>query len=109
MTREIRDNLSRLSKEVFGTSSRWQKILRNGVAQPQERDREVTVPDGKGGFKTKTFTDKKYTIQRFTTEEVVKLMMGILSQRNALVPKATETVDLGIPIGNGIPDGTAVV
>lgn len=115
MTREVREQLNKLSKEVFGTSSRWQKIVNNGVAEPHERNREVTVPDTRGGFKTKTFTDKKNIIRHYTAEETVKLMMDILSTRrgNPVSPVTSSTpsvqaIDVG-PEGYAVlPDGSTL-
>ena len=40
----IKAEMNKLSLEVFGSSSRWQKIVNNGVSEPHERDQEVMVP-----------------------------------------------------------------
>jgi hypothetical protein len=82
--------LNELSKEVFGTSSRWRKIVNNGVAEPFERDREVMVPTSKG-MEKKTFTDKKSIIKHYTVEEVHKLMLDILESRKPKVIEAVES------------------
>lgn len=99
MTHEMRDNLNKLSKIIFGSSSKWQKIVDNGIAEPMERDREVTVPDGRGGLKTKVFTDRKYVTKHYSVEEVMVMMMEALKSR-AVDEKSdnkvnTATVDNG--------------
>jgi hypothetical protein len=78
---EERQELNKLSKEAFGTSSKWQKLITVGVAEPYERDREVMVPTSKGIVK-KTFTDKKSIVKYYSLEEVKKLMVDILESRN---------------------------
>jgi hypothetical protein len=102
MTREVRENLNRLSKEVFGTSSRWAKIVNNGVAEPMEREREVTVPDGKGGVKVKTFKDKKSVVKHYTPDEVCSMMLEILVSRqkkpSVLNPPVLETAETTVTI-----------
>ncbi len=80
MTRVQREELNALSKECFGTTSRWQKIVNNGVAEPMERKREVMVPSC-GGFAKKTFTDRKSVVRRYSVEEVKALMEDILKDR----------------------------
>lgn len=80
MTRETRQRMNNLSKLVFGTSSKWQKLV-NGIVEPMEREREVTVPDGRGGVKTKVFTDKKSVLKRYTVNEVAALMLDLLKSR----------------------------
>jgi hypothetical protein len=100
MTHTERHELNALSKQVFGTSSRWQKIVQNGVSEPYSRDREVMVP-GPNGIQKKTFTDTKNVIRRYTVDEVRTLMQGILAQSNALVHNVTENAA-------GLPEGTTV-
>jgi hypothetical protein len=82
MTYQQRQKLNELSKLVFGSSSRWQKIVNKGVAEPMERDREVTLPDNKGGLKTKVYTDKKSVVRHYTVEEVTQLMEDLLKTKN---------------------------
>ncbi len=83
MTYLERTELNRLSKEVFGTSSRWKKITENGVAEPHERDREVILPKG-NSFVKKVFTDKKDIVRRYSVQEVKKLMEDILESRKKI-------------------------
>ena len=111
MKRELRDELNRMSKEVFGTSSRWQKIYNSGVAQPVERDREVMVPT-RNGIEKRTFTDKKSVVQRYTVDEVRKLMEDILEQRAAfrkqLAEKAAPSTSLQDKFLDPVADGVQV-
>jgi hypothetical protein len=104
MTREVRENLNRLSKEVFGSSSKWKKICDQGVAEPFERDREVTVPDGKGGVKIKVFTDRKLIVKHYTPDEVCKMMLEILVSRqkksSVLNPPIGESTTLQEDVNN---------
>lgn len=48
-TREQRDELNALSKEVFGSSSRWQKLVSNGYAKLLTEEVEEIVPAAKAG------------------------------------------------------------
>jgi hypothetical protein len=104
MTRETREKLNRLSKIVFGNSSRWQKIVNNGVVEPMSRDREVTVPDGRGGLKTKIFTDKKSVLKRYSVEEVASIMLDILKSRmkDGYKPDDIKPFE-GLDFGTSIP------
>jgi hypothetical protein len=90
MDRKTRDELNQLSKQVFGTSSRWQKIVNNGVAEPMSRERDVIVPTSKG-LKTKTYTDKKTVVRHYSVDEVKKLMEDILEERKKRVVAKIET------------------
>lgn len=104
MTRQQREELNRLSKEVFGTSSKWQKLVNDGFAEPFERNREVLIPTKKG-IEKKVFTDKKSVIRHYTVEEVHTIMKDLLKQKQsslsvqkntALDELAIETESLGI-------------
>ena len=81
MTHQERQEMNELSKEAFGTSSRWQKIVNEGVLESMERKREVMVPKANGGAMKKTFTDRKSVIRRYTVEEIRKAMEDILEAR----------------------------
>jgi hypothetical protein len=85
MDRKTREELNKLSLECFGSSSRWQKVMDKGVAEPFERDREVMVPTSKGVEK-KVFTDKKSVVKHYSLEEVKKLMHDILESRKNTAP-----------------------
>lgn len=89
MDHKTKQELNQMSLEVFGTSSKWQKLVNDGVKDPMERDREVMVPRANGELIKKTFTDRKYVIRRFTVDEVRTLMQGILDGRKPKeVPEA---------------------
>lgn len=111
-----RQELNALSKQVFGTTSKWQKLVNNGVAEPFERDREVMVPRADGTLVKKTFTDRKYVLKHYSVEEVEKLMTDVLKARaelNTLRPADT-TPEAPSQVGNvvsgeGIPEGTTIV
>lgn len=91
MDRKTRDELNQLSRECFGSSSRWQKVMDKGVAEPFERDREVMVPT-KNGIEKKTFTDKKSVVKHYSLKEVRQLMQDILESRKKLeIPQSEET------------------
>lgn len=82
MTRNEREQLNSLSKQAFGTSSRWAKIVANGTVDKLSRDREVMVPSANGNaIETKVFTDHKNVTRRYTVEEVKTLMEDILAKR----------------------------
>ena len=74
-----------MSKEVFGSSSRWQKLVDKGIAEPFEREREVIVPRANGTVVKKTFKDTKSIVKRYTVEEVTTLMKEILESRKSAV------------------------
>lgn len=102
MTYQERQELNTLSKLVFGTSSRWQKIVNNGVAEPHSRDREVVIP-GPSGLKTKIFTDTKNIVKHFNVAEVKKLMETILSERSKGVHRATNLLDTSDSLVKDVP------
>lgn len=81
MDHKTNQEMNILSKEVYGTSSKWQKLMRKGVKQVWERDREVVVPTANGQFRTKVFKDQKYTVKYYTFEEVKEEMLKILEER----------------------------
>jgi hypothetical protein len=77
MTRTLREELNLLSKQVFGTSSKWQKLVNDGVKEPYERERKVMVPTSTG-LREKSFVDKKSVLRRYSVEEVKKLMLDMV-------------------------------
>lgn len=84
MTYKEKQELNALSKEAFGRSSKWQKLVDEGITEPMEREREVMVPSSSGGLEKKVFLDKKTVLRRYSVEEVRSLMLEILSQRKVL-------------------------
>lgn len=49
LSRKDREELNSLSKEVFGTSSRWQKLVDQGYMKPLTKKVSETVPGAKEG------------------------------------------------------------
>lgn len=93
MTRKTREELNELSKQVFGSTSRWQKIVDKGVAEPHTREREVMVPT-RNGMEKKVFTDKKDVIKHYSVDEVRKLMEDILaSRKSSTTAEQNQTLD----------------
>lgn len=95
MTRQEREELNNLSKQAFGTSSKWKKLMDNGFPEVYERDREVLVPKANGQITKKTFTDKKSIIKHYSLEEVKKVMLDIILSRkpkNEITSKETKNV-----------------
>jgi len=82
MDRQTREELNSLSKEAFGSSSRWQKLVNNGFAEPHEREREVMVPRN-GSVIKKVFKDRKSILKRYSVDEIRKVMTEILEARKA--------------------------
>jgi hypothetical protein len=120
MDRKTREELNVLSKLVFGTTSRWQKLVNKGFPEPFEAVREVMVPRG-GTVVKKTFKNNKSVVRHYTVGEVRKLMEEILeSRKKAPVHNADSaeivTVDSpgtdflsGVIVkGSGIPKGAQV-
>ena len=83
MDRKTREELNQLSKEAFGVSSKWQKLVNSGVSELYERERDVMVPKANGEVSTKTFTDHKYVNKHYTVDEVRKVMTDILERKKA--------------------------
>ena len=96
-THEVKAMLNALSKEVFGASSRWQKLVNKGFTQvvteeskemtPTEADpsvleeKIVTVPvrAKSGGIVS--------TTKRHTVESVYKLMLDLKARRDAYLAR----------------------
>jgi hypothetical protein len=92
MDTKTREELNALSKRAFGASSKWQKLVNNGIYEEYSRDREVMVPTANGQLMKKTFTDKKKMARRYSVEEVRKLMEGILENNALSEGEVVETV-----------------
>lgn len=97
MDSNTKQELNELSKRAFGASSRWRKLVDNGIKQPVEKDREVMVPAANGRLVKKTFTDRKIVIKRFSVDEVRTLMLGILNRDNALQHPAKDSIVTVVP------------
>lgn len=105
LTQQEKQELNTLSKKVFGTTSKWEKLVNKGDPEPHTRQREVMLPDGRGGLKTKVFTDTKYVLKHYTVEEVKKLMLDVLASRVETPPQMPS---LGGGLVQPIPDGSTV-
>lgn len=106
LTRTQREELNALSKQVFGTASKWKKLVENGFPEEFTREREVLVPKASGQMVAKKFTDRKYVTKRYTVEEIRKFMTDALEARKSnpgpvkfdtiqAVPLTPEVVDVG--------------
>ena len=100
LTYAERQELNALSKEAFGVSSRWQKLVNKGVHEPHERDREVLIPTRKG-IEKKVVTDRKNIHKSYTVEEVKALMLKILANRKEEAAN-TEAVAAADSVAKGI-------
>jgi hypothetical protein len=85
IARELRMELNQLSKEVFGVSSKWQKILRDGTTQVLTRTVKETVPGKEGEEPTvkevqvpilTEYGAKQLVTTRYTLEEVHQMLLG---------------------------------
>jgi hypothetical protein len=80
-----RKELDTLSKNVFGVSSRWQKLIEKGHPELVVEDKTETVPPAKEGDEPTTRVvkvpvlsktgAKQYTIKRYTLETVKDHML----------------------------------
>lgn len=70
---EKRQELNALSKEVFGTSSRWQKLVNSGYAELVTREIEEAVPAANEGEEpTKQTVRKPVLTANGATQSVIK-------------------------------------
>lgn len=89
-TREQRDQMKALSLEIFGASSKWQKLYKYdaaltltktetipGVDGAEDTTKEVEVPLYVEGTKVKQF-ERKYR----TTQEVLDLLLSFKAKRD---------------------------
>jgi hypothetical protein len=89
ITREQRKKLDALSKEIFGVSSRWQRLLRDGQEQLLTRKTVETIPGVDGKEPTTQEIDapvlteygaKQFYLKQYTIEEVETLLLGYKKQ-----------------------------
>ncbi len=82
MNRKSREELNALSKEVFGLSSRWQKLVNKGFQQPEIL--EKMIPNSETGKVEKVqFTTHNKITLRHTEESVGQLMTNLKKQRES--------------------------
>lgn len=116
MNRKDREYLNQLSKEAFGTSSRWQKILLHGVIEKYERNHDVVVPKTDGSaFETKTVKVYENQLRRYTETELTAMMIGLIEKRKEQLAKVFEAQKASFkvtqPIGElppHLPEGATV-
>lgn len=93
LSRELREELKSLSKEVFGVSSKWQKLMEYnhvlttkvketvpGVDGAPDTEKEVEVPLFVQGTKVKQSV-RKYR----TAEEVLELLRSFKAKRDEFI------------------------
>jgi hypothetical protein len=87
--------LNQLSKEVFGSSSRWRKLVDRGVQELVEEDTTRLSPDG---AKETVKTPKMYVgpnggelpqsqLVRYTPETIKEKMLSLKAQREQFLEK----------------------
>ncbi len=91
-SREIINELNKLSKEVFGSSSKWRKMIEKGVGELTEEDtKKLEIIDGKEISKI-VKTPKmhvgdgggelhQYNLKHYTVESVKEFMLMVLDRR----------------------------
>lgn len=92
LTTRQREEFEALSQYIYGASSRYQTILRNGLKMPVTEDGEEEVPNENGeGFTKKTIKipvlhagQQLYHIKRFSVEELKEFLLGIQAQKQAI-------------------------
>lgn len=94
---KTRQELNALSKEVFGTSSRWQKLVNNGHLELLTCEVSETIPSDVAGVEPTVqkvskpiLTDsgaRQSVNKRYTVESVRELMLGIKEKRDAHAEK----------------------
>lgn len=95
-SREVINELNALSKEVFGTTSKWKKMIEKGVPELMQEDtKKLTIKDGKQETET-VKTPVLYTgpsgeaelhqhaLKRYTVDEVREFMLMVLDRRQQM-------------------------
>ena len=91
--RDLRLKLNELSKEVFGVSSKWQKILRDGTTSVLTRTVKETVPGKEGEEHTVKEVEvpvltphgaKQLVTKRYTVEDIHSMLLGYKAQLDAI-------------------------
>ena len=95
ITRKEREELNKLSQEVFGVSSRWQKFFK-GVSELVTKTVTETVPGDKGAPDTTREVvvpvldekgAKSRKIRAYSVDEVRKLLLDAKRQRDEYIAK----------------------
>lgn len=85
ISKALRNELNTLSKELFGTTSRWQKLVDKGYDELVTEEVEETVPAEKEGEEATTRKVKmpvllrgsRQFVRKFHTVESVREFMGV--------------------------------
>lgn len=104
MTRDEREVMKALSKEVFGTTSRWQKIMRSGEKTKVMSKRR----EDKGG------EEIEVSYYAIPTVEQVKTVLETKAKEMAAEKELKESKDVGPtessptdgPVASATPSGT---
>lgn len=92
LTREQREELSKLSKELLGTPSRWQKLLERGYLELQTEEKNEEVPGDNGAPSTtrKVQVPKLEkgmqirTVKHHTYETLLALLIGMKKNKDEM-------------------------
>jgi len=89
MDRKTRDELNSLSKQVFGTSSRWQKLVNDGFQEVITEDVTEQVPQDDGTTVERVVKVPKKVngavqsvTKRYTVEGVMQLMLDLKKRQD---------------------------
>jgi hypothetical protein len=94
LTKEEREELSQLSKEVFGTRNQWQKIINDGNMELLTKNTVEIIPGENGApSTTKEITvpilsengHKQFVTKYYTPESAKEYMLTIKKQRDEIV------------------------
>lgn len=90
-TREQRETLKALSKEIFGASGRWTKLLRDGTKELITRKTKEKVPGENGEPDTEKEVTvpvltpngvKQFRQKYYTVESLLELLQGVKVKRD---------------------------
>jgi hypothetical protein len=91
--KELREEMKALSKELLGTSSKWEKIVRDGILVPRTKMEKIIVP-GKDGqpdteneIKVLALNEQKqkvYDTKYLTAEELLDELRKIKSEKTKM-------------------------
>lgn len=95
MDRQTREELNALSKEVFGSSSRWQKLLTDGYSELVTEEVPETIPSEVEGEEPKTTMvrrpvlnaagQKQSVTKRHTEDSIREYMLDLKKRREEIM------------------------
>lgn len=94
MNRNTRKELDALSKNVFGTSSRWQKLIVKGYKELLTEDKEETIPPEKEGDEPTKKIVKTPVLNEFGMHRYIVKYHTIESIKEFLVEQKKQIDDL---------------